>query len=197
MHLAPALRAALILASLSLASCGEEPASPDVDAQRAQAPSAPDTTTAPPVPSQPDPLVLGPDGLGDLRLGAPVPAGSAWAAGGAQASDTCLLYNSPDWPGAYAIVENGKVQRITLMRDAKARLASGIAVGADEAQVLKAYPGLREDLHAYVEPPAKYLTAPDAKDGKPALRFEIGTNRKVQQIHLGLWPVLGYVEACS
>jgi hypothetical protein len=77
------------------------------------------------------------------------------------------------------------------------KLAEGMGVGATEAEVRAAFPGFREEPHKYVEPPAKYLTAPDAEKGAPALRFEIGAGRKVSLIHVGIMPVLGYVEGCA
>ena len=51
--------------------------------------------------------------------------------------------------------------------------------------------------HEYSEAPAKYLTAPNAESGDPALRFEIGADRKVSLIHVGTKPVLFYVEGCA
>ena len=57
--------------------------------------------------------------------------------------------------------------------------------------------GFREEPHKYVDAPAKYLTAPNADSGGPALRFEIGQDGKVSLIHVGLMPVLAYVEGCA
>lgn len=136
------------------------------------------------------------DGLGELRIGQPVPAGSAWAERGAQASDACRTITSPDYPGVYAIVEQGKVRRITLGQRSAVRLAEGIGVGASEQDVLAWFP-FPATPHKYEEAPAKYLTAPNAGSGDPALRFEIGRDGKVSLIHVGTMPVLGYVEGCS
>ena len=144
-----------------------------------------------------DRKVLGLEGLGDLRIGQPVPAGSGWKKDAAQASDTCLTYTSPDHPGAYAIVERGAVRRITIGQRSDVKLAEGIAAGASEAEVKRAFPSFRAEPHAYQEPPAKYLTAPNAPGGDSALRFEIGSDGKVELIHVGTMPVLGYVEACA
>ncbi len=131
-----------------------------------------------------------------MRIGEPVPAGSGWAEHGAQASDTCRIVTSPDYPGAYAIVEAGKVRRISLGARSDVKLSEGIGVGATEADVRKWFGGFRESPHAYVEG-GKYLTAPNAKSGDPALRFEIDSDGKVSEIHVGTMPVLGYVEGCS
>ena len=77
------------------------------------------------------------------------------------------------------------------------KLVEGLGVGAAEAEVRAAFPGFREERHEYVDPPAKYLTAPNAASGDPALRFEIGADGKVGLIHVGTMPVLGYVEGCA
>ncbi|WGM39920.1 hypothetical protein [Caulobacter sp. NIBR1757] len=189
-----AFAASALAITLALAACS--PAS--------NAPSDPVPTTPPaaPAPAQPAPPaasanVLGLEGLGDLKLGQPVPAGSSWASRGAQASDSCTTISSPDYPGAYAIVEGGKVQRITLGQRSDVKLAEGIGVGDSEADVKKWFAGFREEPHKYEDAPAKYLTAPNAESGDAALRFEIGADGKVKLIHIGMAPVLGYVEGCS
>jgi hypothetical protein len=105
--------------------------------------------------------------------------------------------SSPDFPGVYSIVEEGKVRRITVGERSDVKLVEGIGVGAPETDVRAAFPGFRESPHKYVEPPAKYLTAPNAESGDPALRFETGADGKVSLIHVGTMPVLGYVEGCA
>lgn len=144
-----------------------------------------------------DSRLLGLEGLGDLRVGQPVPSGGGWTKDAAQASDTCLTYTSRDFPGVYAIVEEGAVRRITLGQRSTVKLAEGIGAGASEADVMRAFPGFRAEPHAYQEAPAKYLTAPNAQNGDPALRFEIGNDARVALIHVGVMPVLGYVEGCA
>jgi len=192
----------LTLAPLALlAACNSQPApEPAPDDNSADAlpvppvePKRSPTATRQPAQS-PDILTL--QGLGDLRIGQPVPEGSSWAERGAQASDTCLVLSSPDYPGAYAIVEQDRVRRISIGQRSQVRLAEGIGVGASEAEVKQYFP-FPATPHKYVEAPGKYLTAPDAGSDVPALRFEIGSDGKVSQIHVGTMPVLGYVEACS
>lgn len=141
--------------------------------------------------------VLTLEGLGDLRISRPVPAGSGWAERGGQASDTCRTVSSPDFPGVYAIVEGGTVRRITLGQRSAGTLAGGIGIGSTEAEVLARFPGLRAEPHEYVAAPARYLTSPDAANGEPAWRFEIGEDGRVGLIHVGTMPVLGYVEGCA
>lgn len=141
--------------------------------------------------------VLALEGLGDLRIGQPVPASSSWTERGAQASDACRTISSPDYPGVYAIIEQSKVRRITAGQNSSVRLSENIGVGSNEKEVLKSFPGFRAEPHKYVANPAKYLTAPNAASGNSALRFEIGADAKVNLIHVGMMPVLGYVEGCA
>ena len=137
------------------------------------------------------------EGLGDLVIGKPVPSGSSWGVRGAQASDECRTLSSPDFPGVYAIVEDGSVRRITVGQRSTIKLAEGIGVGATEAEAKKWFPSFRVEPHKYEAAPAKYLTAPNAPSGDSALRFEIGSDSKVSLIHVGTMPVLGYVEGCA
>ncbi len=137
------------------------------------------------------------DGIGDIRIGRPAPAGSKWTEGGAQTSDACRTVSSPDYPGVYAIIEQGKVRRITAGQNSAVRLSENVGVGSTEKDVLESFPGFRAEPHKYVATPAKYLTAPNAASGDPALRFEIGADGKVSLIHVGVMPVLSYVEGCA
>lgn len=138
--------------------------------------------------------ILSLEGFDDLAVGQPVPTNSSFKLTGAQASDTCLVYSSPEHQGTYAIVEDGDVRRITVARDSSIKLIEGIGVGSIEKDVLAAFPGFRAEPHKYVEPPAKYLTQPGSD---PRLRFEIGEDSKVTAIHVGMTPQLLYVEGCA
>ncbi len=149
-------------------------------------------------PSAPAPVtIIGLEGLGDLRIGQPVPPGGSWAARGAQEGDACRTVTSPDYPGAYAIVTDGKVRRITVGKRSNVTLAEGIGPGASEAEARQWFAGFRAEPHKYEDAPAKYLTAPDAANGSSALRIEIGHDGKVGLIHVGTMPELSYVEGCS
>lgn len=159
-------------------------------ASESAAPSA--TLPATSTPSPANTLRL--EGLGDLTIGKPVPKGSDFAMRGAQASDICLIYTSPEYPDAYAIVENNQVRRITISRGSKVKLVEGIGPGDSEAKVLRDFPSFRASPHEYVEAPAKYLTQPG---NDPRMRFEIGADRKVDAIHVGLMPQLAYTEGCA
>ncbi|WP_232494340.1 hypothetical protein [Novosphingobium kaempferiae] len=190
------------IAFLSLAACSsgpEEPsatasASADVEDIATEAPSA-DASEAAPVAAPA--AVLGLEGLGDLKIGKPVPKGSTWAERGAQTSDACRTVSSPEYPGVYAIVEDGAVRRITLGQNSKVKLAEGIGVGATEKEVQGWFAGFRSEPHKYESAPAKYLTAPNARPGESALRFEIKSDGRVGLIHVGEMPVLAYVEGCA
>ncbi len=184
------------LAVLLLAGCGSEPAAdraePEADAVAAEGPATAEPAAAPP--SAPSAQTLTLEGYGGLTIGKPVPEGSPWAARGAQASDECLTLSAPDWPGAYAIVEENVVRRITVSDDSKARLIEGIGPGSTEAQVRAAFPSFVAEPHKYVDAPAKYLTQPGTD---PRLRFEIDDEGKVSLVHVGMMPTLAYVEGCS
>lgn len=163
------------------------------DSAMADAIGSPPAASGTPVPPA-DGKTLAIEGLGDLVIGRPVPAGSSFTERGAQISETCRTVSSPDYPGVYAMTDGNQVRRITVGERSDVKLVEGIGVGATEAQVLTAFPGFRSSPHKYVEAPAKYLTQPG---NDPRLRFEIGEDGRVSLIHAGLMPQLGYVEGCA
>ena len=197
---------------LALAACSSEPEAPNstlpADVTQEVPPAAPSPAATPspsptptpsptPVPTPGPGKTLALEGLGDLRIGETVPRGSGWAERGAQIDGTCRTVSSPDFPGVYAIVTDGRVRRITIGDRSNVKLVEGIGVGSSENDVRKWFAGFRAEPHQYERAPAKYLTAPNAASGDPALRFEIGADRKVSLIHVGTMPVLGYVEGCA
>jgi hypothetical protein len=195
-RIAPAFAAVSLIALL--AACGPAPdktSEPDAPAATAPA-TAPATPTPAPTPTAAT-KVIGLEGLGDLKIGQPVPLGGTWAERGAQTGDSCRTVSSPDYPGVYAIVTDGKVQRITVGQRSDVKLVEGVGVGSPEKDVKSWFGGFREEPHKYEAAPAKYLTAPNVASGDPAVRFEIGQDGKVKLIHVGVMPVLGYVEGCS
>ena len=163
------------------------------DSAMTDATGAPPAATGTPVPPS-DGKTLALEGLGDLVIGRPVPAGSSFTERGAQISETCRTVSSPDYPGVYAMTDGSQLRRITVGESSDVKLVEGIGVGATEAQVLAAFPGFRSSPHKYVGAPAKYLTQPG---NDPRLRFEIGEDGRVSLIHAGLMPQLGYVEGCA
>lgn len=192
--------------AICLGACSPEPADAPVAEPAAEnvttrvPPAAKGLESAPlpaPEPTSAAANVLTLNGLGALKIGQPVPAGSMWNERGAQIPGSCRTISTPDFPGVYAIVEEGEVRRITIGGESSVKLTEGIGIGVSEAEVRAAFPGLRQEPHKYVESPAKYLTAPDAEAGDPALRFEIGRDGKVSHLHVGTMPVLAYVEGCA
>jgi len=140
---------------------------------------------------------IGLEGLGDLRLGQAVPKGSSWSERGAQIGGECRTVSSPDYPGVYGMVIDGKLRRITVGQRSDVTLVEGIGVGSTERDVAQWFAGFRAEPHKYEPAPAKYLTAPNAASGDPAVRFEIGQDGKVKMIHVGMMPQLAYVEGCA
>lgn len=156
----------------------------------------PEATGTPSTPATNGGKVLALEGLGDLVVGRPVPAGSSFAERGAQIGDQCRTISSPDYPGVYAITEGkgGAVKRITVGTNSDVKLVEGVGVGATEKDVLAAFPSFRSSPHKYVAAPGKYLTQPG---NDPRLRFEIDDKGRVSLIHVGMNPELSYVEGCA
>lgn len=140
---------------------------------------------------------LSPKGFDVLRFGQPVAANSAWKTEDSPMDFDCQIFSNPQWPHIYAIVEHGVVQRISLETGSTIGLPNGLRPGSTEAAVRAAYPNLIEEAHAYSEPPAKYLTSSQPNRKSAGIMFEIGEDRTVEVLHVGLNPVLGYVEGCS
>lgn len=183
--------------ALALTACsapapeGEASATPEATAS-----ASANATPAPTASATASDRTLTLEGLGKLRIGEAVAADSGWTLGSGQASDVCLVYRSNDFPGAYAIVEGGKVRRISIGERSDVKLVEGIGVGSTRAEVDANLPGFRETPHKYVEGGVD-LTAPNAPSGDPAVRFEMGADGKVSIMHVGTEPVLGYVEGCA
>ena len=191
----------LLALGLGLSACSSGTDAPETGASSttvAQSIAPAPIESGPPASAEPvSDKVLTIKGLGELAIGKAIPAGGSWAERGAQASDTCRTVTSPDYPGVYAIMTDGKVRRITVGQRSDVKLIEGIGIGSAESDVAKWFAGFRAEPHKYVEAPAKYLTGPNASTGDLALRFEIGRDGKVSLMHAGTMPALGYVEGCS
>lgn len=191
-HYAPLLPFALPFALL--AACSPEAEEPVAEQTVASAPATVEpAATAPAATADADTLTLA--GLGGLRIGQPVPAGSSFASRGAQIPGTdCRTVSSRDYPGVDAMTIDGEVRRITVSDGSQVALAEGIGAGATEAEVRAAFPGFEESPHKYVDAPGKYLTQPGPD---PRLHFEIDTDATVSLIHVGALPELIWVEGCA
>jgi hypothetical protein len=200
------MRIAALPIALLVAGCGT-PAAPDNGGQSANstvsepsnaqaAATAPAPAPAPAVP------VLTAGGYDTIRIGArPAEAEGYELADDGSYEESCRIYTSPRLPSSYAIVEDGRIMRLTGFQERESgpsplRTDRGIGVGSTEAEVRAAYTPLQEQPHHYVEAPAKDLFF-GGTEREPGLRFEIGADGRVTNVHAGLMPVLGYVEACS
>lgn len=192
--------------ALSLVACAQEPAR-GPEATESATTYTPPGSIARTVPSEvpaaetvetlATPNVLTLEGLDTLKISQPIPKGGSWSERGAQLPGPCRTVSSPDYLGVYAIVEGGKVRRITVGGESEVKLTEGVGIGSNEAEVREAFPGFRDQPHKYVASPAKYLTAPEASAAAPGLRFEISIKQKVSLMHVGTMPILGYVEGCG
>lgn len=150
----------------------------------------------------PESPVLRPDGYDTIRIGAaPAQAEGYALSDDGSYEDVCRIYASDRLPNAYAIVEEGRIMRFTVFdrpgTDAgPIRTDRGIGPGSTEAEVRAAYSPLREQPHHYVEAPAKDMFF-GGSEQEPGLRFEVGSDGRVTNLHAGLEPVLSYVEGCS
>jgi hypothetical protein len=186
-----------------MAACSKSPAPSETPASEtasdaaAATPAATGTASAPPASQSPSAQTLTLEGLGGLRLGQGIAADSHWKLGTDEMSPACQIATSPDYPGVYAIVNDGKVRRISVGARSTVKLVEGIGPGSSEADVMAKFPGFRSSPHKYVAAPGKYLTAPGEGKTSPDLRFEIDANGKVSLMHVGLAPELQLVEGCS
>lgn len=194
-------------ALLTLAAC-----------DRAEAPVAPEaarSTPAAPPPAAPaaDPNILTADGLGAARIGmSKADLVAAWGdranpnlVGGAE-PEVCDQFNPTRAPdGVNVMIQDGKLTRITLMRDAKIKTDRGFGLGDTAMAIKQAYGGsIFAQPHKYQDAPAEdlfawakggssaYVTDPSAR----GVRYEIGSDGKVMMVHAGD-PSIQLVEGCS
>lgn len=183
----------LVMPFALFAACSPEAEAPVAAETIAAIPSADVATSTPAMPADANTLTL--EGLGELRIGEPVPSGSSFASRGAQIpGSACRTVSSPDYPGVIAMTIDGELRRITVSDGSKVALVEGISAGATEAEVRAAFPGFVESPHKYLAAPGKYLTQPGTE---PRLHFEIDTDKAVSLIHVGALPELTFVEGCA
>jgi hypothetical protein len=107
------------------------------------------------------------------------------------------------------MVENGRLTRISLIRDSAVKTDRGLGLGIPASAVRAAYgAALTAGPHKYVEAPAEYLTIwrgskstakPDSYEDDPNARgllYETDATVKVTAIRAG-GPSIQYVEGCS
>ncbi|WP_421728867.1 hypothetical protein [Brevundimonas sp.] len=194
---------------LALAACNApEPAAP--------APAASDPATAPMAPDaseSPAADVLTSAGWGPLRVGMTVAEITAVAGadanpdavGGADPA-TCDEFHPARAPeGLRVMIEDGRLARITVARNAAIKTDRGFGVGSSATDIKAAYGGgVVAQPHKYVGPPAEdlfawsqggstaYVTDANAR----GIRYEIDGEGKVSMIHVG-GPAIQLVEGCS
>lgn len=195
------LAAALVLAACSPEHDAGEPASaPQAGSEAAtQAPSVPLGPGGAPIFVTP----LTQDGWGEVKIGmsheqAVQALGGKVKPDASTQDDTwraCHMIAAAEPEGLFVMVENGKVTRITA-RTPAIRTDAQLKVGDPKDRVLGTYPDLlKREPHKYQEPPAEYLTW-WAKPDQSGIRYSIGQDSLVQEIHAG-GPSIRYVEGCS
>lgn len=201
---------------LLLAACTAEPQSNTTTETPAlveqPTPPAPQAQAPPPTPVAAN--ILTSEGYGPLRIGmtraqitqALGPDANPEAVGGAD-PEQCDEYRPERAPeGMLLMVEQGRLTRISLIRNSTVKTDKGVGLGATPDQVRAAYgPALQASPHKYVAAPAQYLTVwekggsgvggPVAPESR-GIVYEVDGSGKVALIHAG-GPSIGYVEGCS
>lgn len=143
---------------------------------------------------------LTPEGLGPVRIGmsrAEVTRIVGAPLEGEELTEGCIeMQPTRGWRGIYFMLEEGRLTRISLSgRESGIATPRGIAVGASEAEVRRAYGrGLQGEEHTYQDAPARYFTYWTVP-GRRGVRFETNAQRRVEIIHAGE-PSIQYVEGC-
>lgn len=210
----------LFAAVFSLASCGAPGSAPDernVQAPVAQAapasvtptPAIPATPAAPAVSAPP---VLTPEGLGPLRIGMTLaevttalgPDADPQAVGGPE-PEQCDQFRPARAPeGVLVMMENGRLTRISLMRDSPVRTDRGLGLGSTATAVEAAYDGtVVASPHKYRDAPSRYLThwsrrvqpGDRTAPSNGGIVFEVDDKGVIDLIHAG-GPSIQYVEGC-
>lgn len=196
-----------------LAACAPEAAEKAENSSIAAQPgtSPPPAAPAQPTSAQPDTAVLTAEGWGPLRIGmtradieAALGADADPGAAGGPDPESCDQFRPRRAPqGMLVMVENGRLTRISLMRDADIATDRGLRLGDGAARVRAVYGGsLLAAPHAYLSPEGGYLTAwargggDDVRDALArGIRYEIGADDRVAAIHAG-GPAIQNVEGC-
>ncbi|MDO1558535.1 hypothetical protein Q0812_03725 [Brevundimonas sp. 2R-24] len=196
-------RNALVAAAVVLiAACSQEPAREDGSAH------APTPAPAPAEPTPADANALTAEGWGPLRIGmtrAEVEqalGGDDDPAVGGPEPEVCDQFRPARAPeGLQVMIENGRLARISLIREAALKTVDGYGLGATASE-LKAGLGARAVVtpHKYSQAPAEYVdvwySQERSGDDIRLIRYEIGPDGRVSMIHAG-GPAAMYVEGCA
>lgn len=207
MTVRPVLLALLALGAVACQTAETPPATDSAIASVTGADSAAAPLTTPAITPDAAPGTLGPDGWGPLRIGmtrdevvaAAGPDANPELVGGPE-PEQCDEFRPARAPeGMLVMVQQGRLTRITLMRDSPVRTDRGLAVGDSAAAVRAAYGAeLTASPHKYVDAPAEYLTvwtsAPPADDAR-GIRYVVGADGRVTHVHAGDGSI-EYVEGC-
>jgi hypothetical protein len=175
--------AALVVASLALAACQQDP-----PAQGARDPQAP---------------LISAEGYGPVRVGmtvaeASAALGEALTDNGPEISDGCQTYHgSPEstaLEGTYFMTQDGRIARVSTVSPAPST-AENIHVGSTDAEVRTAYTGVIEEPAHYDDPPAHSLIVWRTPN-EAGIRFEINAEGVVTAIHAGNDAIL-LAEGCA
>ncbi|WP_222926898.1 hypothetical protein [Sphingomonas gilva] len=198
---------------LALAACAPE-AADKAESGNAAAPVSQPPPAAPAEPARAPATetALTADGWGPLRIGmsraeieAALGGDADPAAVGGPDPEACDQFRPARAPqGMLVMVEDGKLARISLVRDADIATDRGISLGDDAARVRAAYgDAIGATPHAYLHPEGGYLTVwarggggEDVRDpAARGIRYEIGEDDRVTAIHAG-GPAIQHVEGC-
>ena len=196
-----------LLALVALAACErkEEPV--------AQPPSAAANPPAQAAAPAPEASLVTAEGLGPVRIGmSRAEVVGVWgedaapeAVGGAE-PEVCDIFHPVNAPaGVTVMIQNGRLSRITLMRDATLKTDRGFGLGDTAMAIKESYGGaIVAQPHKYEPAPAEdlfawsrggstqYVTDPAAR----GVRYEVGADGKVKMIHAGD-PSIQLVEGCA
>lgn len=201
------LLSAVLLPALALAACSAPPVSQsDANLTSTNEVDAISVIDEPQNAAAPvDANALSAAGLGALRIGmtkAEVVAAMGESSGGANAEpEACEQFHPVRAPeGVLVMLEQGKLTRISLIRDAAVKTDAGLGLGAPAAAIKTKY-GTRavSTPHKYVAAPAEYITIWNNGSGGPGslgIVYEIGEAGTVTAIHAG-GPAIQYVEGCA